>query len=130
LGLGDVCPTWFVIIYNDEKRVENIIIPENNLGVNIPIEFIYISQHWKKYFFFLNQIIGTFPPFIFSHTELKKLDIESNKIIFQIFTEKFLESADNIINFLISFNEMKISGSIPTKIGNFVSMRDFFIAGN
>jgi len=58
------------------------------------------------------------------------LDIESNKIICQIFTEKFLESADNIINFLIIFNEMKISGSIPTKIGNFVSMRDFFIAGN
>jgi len=25
---------------------------------------------------------------------------------------------------------MKISGSIPTKIGNFVSMIDFFIAGN
>jgi len=127
LGSGDVCTTWFGITCNDENRVEKIILPENNLGGNIPTELIYLTK-LKEVNFFNNQIVGTFPSSIFSHTELQKLDIETNKITGQIFTENFLESADNIINLLISFNEF--SGPIPTKIGNFVSMRDFFIAGN
>ncbi len=99
----------------------------NLLKGQIPSELGKINN-LRRLSLYNNDISGIIPKTLKELNLLESLDLEMNRLSGEFDIEDFQRAAPSLERLRLSFNEL--SGSISEAVGQFVNLKEFWMAGN
>lgn len=116
----------FVRVAHTVPFAAYFVVESNGLDGPLPEEILTLNAT-ESLIFFNNALSEGIPEGISSLTALKLLDVESNDLTGEFFTESIL-SLTEIVALRASFNEL--NGSIPEGIGELTKLEQLWVAEN
>ena len=116
---------WHGVTTDDEGRVTELWLQQNQLSGEIPRELSYLSK-LEGLFLYDNQLRGTIPPELGTISTLTHLILPGNQLTGEIPPE--LGNLSNLEELFLSFNQL--SGEIPPELGNLSKLTRLWLMYN
>lgn len=117
--------TWYGVITDENDRVVELDLSENELNGTIPSELGYLT-YLEALYLSENQLSGTIPPALGILSYLIELSLWSNELTGSIPSE--LSRLANLEMLHLGANEL--SGSIPPELGNLTNLAELGLYSN